>query len=156
MKRSILLLAFGSSLIILRSEAQSTTAGNAVALNNKPLLQVPKSPPTQRAVHQLEALQEKIDLSQDQVLSLNTVFLEENMALDSLTLHPSGDPKIDNQLRRDVYHNADVRVYSFLNENQQVQYVLWKQENRIKSLEKRNQTTQAALDSLTRQQPPAH
>jgi|SRR5579859_1816642 len=153
MKRSILLLACGTSVLVITTRAQSTTAGTSVPPNNKPLTQVPKSPPTQRAIHQLEALQERIDLSQEQVLNLNTIYLEENMALDSLTEHPSGDQKIDNQVRRDIYHDADVRVYACLNESQQVQYVLWKQDNRIKNLEKRQKDTQAILDSLNRQQP---
>jgi hypothetical protein len=115
-----------------------------------------KALPTQRAVHQLEVLQERIDLSQDQVFSLNTIYLEENMALDSLLEHPSGNAKLDNEARRDIYHNADVRIYACLNETQQVQYVLWKQENRIRNLEKKQQATQAALDSLSRQQPQTH
>jgi hypothetical protein len=82
-------------------------------------------------------LQERLNLGQDQVIKLNTVLLGENIALDSLRDHPSGDRKTDNMARREILHDADVRIYSLLNENQQVQYVLWKQEQHIKNLEKR-------------------
>src|SRR5579871_1207944 len=126
MKRSILLIA--CSLIVLMAKTQSTQSA-------------PRSTAPQRAIHQLEALQERVNLSEDQAITLNTVLLEENMSLDSLNEHPSGDEKHDTQARRDIYHNADVRIYSCLNDNQQVQYVLWKQEQRIKNLEKK----QAAL-----------
>ncbi|HXB07426.1 MAG TPA: hypothetical protein VNW04_09930 [Puia sp.] len=156
MKSSILLLACSTSIVALTSKAQSTSLGNAVAQNNKPPAQLPKAQPTQRAIHQLEILQERVDLTPDQVQIVNMVYLEENMALDSLIEHPSTDPKTDNQARRDIYHNADISIYACLNDSQQLQYVLWKQEQRIRNLEKRNKTTQAALDSLSRQQPPVH
>jgi hypothetical protein len=98
-----------------------------------------KLPPAQRAVRQLQMLQQRLSLNQDQVIKLNTVLLGENIALDSLRDHPSGDRKTDNMARRDILHNADVRIYSLLNEDQQAQYVLWKQEQRIKNLEKRQE-----------------
>jgi hypothetical protein len=34
--------------------------------------------------------------------------------------------------------------------------VLWKQEQRLKNLEKKNQANQTIIDSLTRQQPQTH
>jgi hypothetical protein len=155
MKRSILFLAYSS--IVFSARTQTATTSNQVAQNTQ-VAQQPKTPPppTQRAVHQLEALQEKIDLTQEQAITLNSVLLDENIALDSLNMHPSGDQKADGQARREIYHNADVRIYSYLTEAQQLQYVLWKQEQRIKNLEKRQQTTQALLDSMTRQQPLPH
>jgi len=156
MKRSILLLALCTILLVLHSDAQSNNPGNAIAQVSKPPVQKQRTPPTQRAVHQLEVLTARIDLSQDQVLTLNTIYLEENMALDSLNDHPSNDPKQDNLARREIYHKADVAAYACLNESQQLDYVLWKQEQRIKNLEKKNQANQAVIDSLTRQQPQPH
>jgi hypothetical protein len=157
MKSSILLLACSTTILALTSKGQSTNLGNAIAQTSKPPTQLPKAQPTMRAVHQLEILQERVVLTPDQVQTINLIYLEENMALDSLTEHPSADPKTDNQARRDIYHNADIRVYACLNDSQQLQYVLWKQEQRIKNLEKRNQIVQSALDSLSRQpQPPLH
>src|SRR5262245_15337857 len=110
MKRSILLLACGAFLLVLNTKAQSKNPGNAVAQISKPSTQQPRSPPTQRGVRQLEIITAKIELSQDQVLTLNTIYLEENMALDSLADHPSADPKQDNQVRREIHHKADVAV----------------------------------------------
>jgi hypothetical protein len=121
------------------------------------------SRPVQQAVHQLEVLEQRVpDLTPDQVISLNSILLEETIALDSLHEHPSGDPKTDGQFRRNVMHNADVQIYSLLNENQQVQYVTWKQEQRIKNLEKqrqKDQQQQAAADSTKpspTSKPPLH
>jgi len=138
MKRSILSL---TCVFILAFAARTQSANVAI-----PASQTPKAQPTLRAIHQLEALQQRVDLSQEQAISLNSVLLDENIALDSLSQHPTGDQKLDGRLRHDIAHDADVRIYSYLNESQQVQYVLWKQELRIKNLEKK-QREQAAADS---------
>jgi hypothetical protein len=118
-----------------------------------PAVNPPAQPqPVKQAIHQLEAMQERlIDLSQEQVISINSILLDENILLDSLHEHPTGDPKADGQLRHNILHDADVHIYSLLNENQQVQYVLWKQEQRIKNLEKYKQKMQAAADSTSQQ-----
>lgn len=132
MKSSILLIACCSCLLLSRAQQPA-----------------PKSPPTQRAIHQLEAIQQRVDLNQDQAIVLNTILLSENISLDSLSEHPSGDEKRDGQFRHDIYHEADVRIYSCLNESQQVQYVLWKQEQRIKNLEKKQAALLAAARPAT-------
>lgn len=156
MKRSFLLLASSTIFLVIHSHGQSNNPGNSIAQVSKSPAQQPRTPPTKRAVHQLEILTAKIELSQDQVLTLNTIYLEENMALDSLNDHPSNDPKQDGQIRREIYHKADVAVYACLNDSQQLEYVLWKQEQRLKNLEKKNQSNQAVIDSLSRQQPQTH
>ena len=145
MKRVVQLLAY-ALVTALTSHAQ--TAAPAVNPPGQPQ-------PVKQAIHQLEAMQERLnDLSQEQVISINSILLDENMALDSLHDHPSGDPKTDGQLRHSIQHDADVHIYGLLNENQQVQYVLWKQEQRIKNLEKYKQKMQAAAapDSAIQQQ----
>src|SRR5579872_940637 len=135
-RRSILFLAYVAACGIA-SHAQSGVT-NASSVHQPPLA-------TQRAIHQLEDMQERVfDLSQEQVITINSILLEENIALDSIREHPSGDPKTDGLARRNVWHDADVRVYAQLNDMQQVQYVLWKQEQRIKNLEKQRQHLQAA------------
>jgi hypothetical protein len=138
MKRSILFLAYVIAAAIT-SRAQT-------GATNTPAVPQRQPEPTQQAIHELERLQERlVDLSQEQVISLNSVLLDKNISLDSLKEHPSSDPRTDNLCRRNIVHDADVRIYSLLNDNQQVQYVLWKQEQRIKNLEKRQaQMTQAA------------
>lgn len=156
MKPYLPLLTVSTIFLVLHSDAQSNNPGNSIAQVSKPPAQQVRPPATQRAVHQLEVLTGKIELSQDQVLTLNSIYLEENIALDSLNDHPSADPKQDNQVRRDIYHKADVDTYACLNESQQLEYVLWKQEQRMKNLEKKNQLNKAVIDSLTRLQPQSH
>jgi hypothetical protein len=138
MKRAVQLLAY-ALITALTSHAQTS------ADSPHP------SRPVQQAVHQLEMLEQRVsDLTQDQVISLNSILLEETITLDSLHEHPTGDPKMDGQLRHNVMHDADVHIYSLLNDNQQVQYVIWKQEQRIKNLEKqrqKEQQQQAGADS---------
>jgi hypothetical protein len=137
MKRSILFLAYVVTAAI-------TSHAQTGATNTPP--PPPRQPqPTQQAIHELETLQERlVDLSQEQVITLNSVLLDKNIALDSLHDHPSGDPRTDNQCRHTIVHDADVRIYSLLNEYQQVQYVLWKQEQHIKNLEKQAQAAKIA------------
>lgn len=133
MKRSILFLAY---IVTAALTSHGQTSGPANTPPNPPH----QPQPTQQAIHELETIQERlVDLSQEQVITLNSILLDKNIALDSLHDHPSGDPKLDNQYRHTIYHDADVRIYSLLNDNQQVQYVLWKQEQRIKNMEKRQQ-----------------
>lgn len=147
MKRSILFLAYITT-IALATRAQ-TGATN-----------IPSVPPrqpqaTQRAIHELQAMQERVaDLTPEQVINLNSILLDKNIALDSLHDHPSGDPKTDGQCRHNIVHDADVRIYSVLNDNQQVQYVLWKQEQRIRNLEKRQQEARNATPPPTNPQNP--
>jgi hypothetical protein len=131
MKSAILIIACCSCIFLSKAQQQPA----------------PKAPATQRAIHQLETLQQRVDLNQDQAITVNSILLSENICLDSLSDHPTGDEKRDGQIRHQIYHDADVRIYSCLNESQQVQYVLWKQEQRIKNLEKK----QAALLAATRQ-----
>jgi hypothetical protein len=148
MKRSILFLVY----VVF---AAITSRAQTGATNTPP--SPPRQPqPTQQAIHELETIQEGlVDLSQEQVITLNSVLLDKNIALDSLRDHPSGDPKTDNQCRHTIIHDADVRIYSLLNEHQQFQYVLWKQDQHVKNMEKRQQqlTQQAeqaahAIDSI--------
>jgi hypothetical protein len=140
MKRAVQLLAY---VLVTALTSQAQTAADSPH----------PSRPVQQAVHQLEMLQQRIpDLTPDQVITLNSILLEETISLDSLHEHPSGDPKADGQLRHSITHDADVHIYSILNENQQVQYVTWKQEQRIKNLEKqrqKDQQQQAAADSTS-------
>lgn len=139
MQKSILLLA-GLVIMVLSGHSQILDSAGQYPAGRR-------MQPTHRAVRQLRFLQQKLHLDQDQVLRLNPVLLTETIALDSLRDHPSGDSKADSLKRRNILHDADVSIYSELNENQQVQYVLWKQEQRIKSLERK----QAGLDSTGRQ-----
>ena len=146
MKRSILFLAYAITMA-LASRAQTGAANTSPIPPGQPLA-------TQRAIHELENMQERlVDLTQEQVITMNSILLDKNIALDSLRDHLSGDQKTDNQCRHNIFHDADVRIYSLLNDNQQVQYVLWKQEQRIKNLEKRqqaqNQAAQAAQSDST-------
>lgn len=88
--------------------------------------------PTERAARQLTSFQKKLNLTQDQVIKLRPILLRLNTALDSLRSNPSGDTKSDNQTRRSIARDADVKTYALLTTDQQVEYSKWKQDQQLK------------------------
>lgn len=104
----------------------------------------PKQPasPTVRAARQLNLLQKKLNLNQDQVIKLRMILLNLNVALDSLRTNPSPDKKANNQARRAINQDADGKIYALLTTDQQVAYSQWKQEVQL-----RRQLNQAANKS---------
>jgi hypothetical protein len=93
--------------------------------------------PTLRAARQLNTLQQKLNLSQDQVIQLRMILLHLNVSLDSLRSSTSGDNKADNKVRRMITQEADGKIYALLNTDQQLQYAQWKKEQKEKAMEKR-------------------
>ncbi len=99
-----------------------------------------KKSPTQRAARQLNTLQQKLDLNQDQVIQLRMVLLNENIALDSLRSNLSGDNKSDAYSRRIILQDADQKINALLTTNQKQLFAQWKEEQRQKAIErKKNQ-----------------
>jgi hypothetical protein len=88
--------------------------------------------PTERAARQLTMFQKKLNLTQDQVIQLRPILLRLNIGLDSLRSNPSGDKKSDNQTRRAITRDADVKTYALLTTDQQVDYTKWKQDQQLK------------------------
>jgi Spy/CpxP family protein refolding chaperone len=86
--------------------------------------------PTQRAAHQLNVLQQKLNLNQDQVIQLRMILLNLNVSLDSLRSNPSGDKKVENKARRTITQEADGKIYALLTVEQQLQYAQWKNERK--------------------------
>jgi Spy/CpxP family protein refolding chaperone len=93
--------------------------------------------PTQRAARQLNVLQQKLNLNQDQVIQLRMILLNLNVSLDSLRTSPSGDKKADNKARRMITQEADGKTYALLTTEQQLQYTQWKTEQKQKAMERR-------------------
>lgn len=139
MKKTLCLLALlvGMAFSIYAQTADSTTdPGYTAAPRKQPVS------PTVKAARQLNLLQKKLNLNQDQVIKLRMILLNLNVALDSLRTNPSPDKKANNQARRAINQDADSKIYALLTTDQQVAYAQWKQE-----LQLRRQLNQAANKS---------
>jgi Spy/CpxP family protein refolding chaperone len=111
--------------------------------------------PTQRAARQLNTLQQKLNLNQDQVIQLRMILLNLNVSLDSLRTNTSGDKKADNKARQMITREADGKTYALLTTDQQLLYAQWKKEQREKAMEKRlNQKADSATPSPGTANPP--
>ena len=142
MKRFFFLLTLGLSLHgFIYAQSTDTTASQDPAYqsaNAKPK----KQSSTQRAAHQLNMLQQKLNLNQDQVIQLRMILLNEDIALDSIRTNPSGDRKSDNYSRRTILQNADQKINALLTADQRPLYAQWKEEQKQKAIERRkNQAT---------------
>jgi hypothetical protein len=137
MKKALFLLALlaATTCPALAQTADSTSdpgyAAAPAATVRKPLS------PTQRAARQLNTLQQKLNLNQDQVIELRMILLHLNVSLDSLRTNPSGDNKADNKARRMITQEADGKIYALLSTDQQLLYAQWKKEQKEKAMEKR-------------------
>jgi hypothetical protein len=155
MKKVLFLLALaaaatGPALAQITDSTSDPGYTAAPAANAKKALS-----PTQRAARQLNTLQQKLNLNQDQVIQLRMILLHLNVSLDSLRTSPSGDKKTDNKARRMITQEADGKTYALLTTDQQLLYAQWKKEQREKAMEKRlNQKADSATPSPGSANPP--
>jgi len=140
MKSILLLLTFGMGLHGLIC-AQSTDSSlydspvrSGTAQQGAP---GPKKSPPQRAAQQLNVLAKQLNLNQGQVIQLRMILLNKVIALDSINNNPSGDPKADGRARKTINQDADGRIYSLLNTDQQLQYAQWKEEQKQRADERK-------------------
>jgi hypothetical protein len=146
MKQSLLLLAL--LLGIARpGYAQTADSTTDPGYESSPQKQVVS--PTVKAAHQLNVLQKKLNLNQDQVIRLRMVLLNFNVALDSLRTNPSPDKRANNQARRAITQDADGKIYAVLTTDQQVAYAQWKQEQELKRQLNRSANKAPATDTTT-------
>ena len=93
----------------------------------------PKPSPTQQAAHQLKTLEKKLRLTQDQVLQLQVILINRDVAIDSLRHNSSGDRRTENHGRRSIQQRADQQIDALLTDDQKTLYEQWKQEQRQKA-----------------------
>ena len=99
-----------------------------------PLQQHPhsKDSATKRAVRQLKTLENRLHLNEDQVLQLQVILINRDVAMDSVQNNPSGDRRTDNRARRAIQQDADQKVNALLTEDQKTLYQQWKEEQKEK------------------------
>jgi hypothetical protein len=132
MKRSLGFIVFVVGLNILaHAQAPDTTRQHP---------QIPS--PAKQAAHQLKMLQQQLNLNDDQVLQLQVILINRDVALDSIRNNPSGNARSDGRTRRGINQDADQKINSMLTPEQKPLYQQWKQQQREKLMEKRLQATQ--------------
>jgi hypothetical protein len=134
MMRSLLLIFL---TLYLYSTAGAQTADSTTAK--------PKITAAKRAAQQLKRLEKQLHLTQDQVLQLQVILINRDVAMDSLRKnspggppssrpgHPSDLRPSDNRARRRIQQDADDQINALLTDEQKPLYEQWKQQQRTKN-----------------------
>ncbi len=106
----------------------------------------PKFSPAQRAARQLKMMEKQLHLTEDQVLQMQVILINETVAMDSLRNNPSGDRRSTGRTRRGILQEADSKIAALLTDEQKPLYQQWKEQQRQRMMERRKgaQSTQAA------------
>ena len=141
MKQFILFMLLTLGLSTLVSAQTPDTTGRA-----------PKFSPSQRAARQLKMMEKQLHLTQDQVLQMQVILINETVAMDSLRNNPAGDRRSTGRIRRGIVQEADGKINALLTDEQKPLYQQWKEQQKQRMMERRKgaQSTQAAD---TEQQP---
>ena len=141
MNRSLAILSFSlgiSSIVHAQTAADTSMPKNIPGTGSEYQANGPqKGTPTKRAAHQLNVLQEKLNLNQDQVIQLNMILLNRETSLDSLKTNQSGDKKSDMRAHRNIARGADQQINALLTDDQKKLYQQWKETMKEERIEKR-------------------
>ena len=101
--------------------------------------------PAQRAARQLKMMEKQLHLTQDQVLQMQVILINETVAMDSLRNSSTGDRRTNGRARRGILQTADQKINALLTDDQKPLYAQWKQQQRQRMMERRkSQSTSAA------------
>ena len=133
MKRFVLLagIGFGTCLFV-RAQTPDTTLPQSAQR---------KASPTRQAARQLKTLEQQLHLTQDQVLQLQVILINRDIAMDSLRNNPSVDHRGESHTRRGIIQTADQQINSLLTADQKPLYQQWKQAQRDKAMQRRLDST---------------
>lgn len=104
-----------------------------------------KDSATKRAVRQLKTLENRLRLNEDQVLQLQVILINRDVAMDSVArrqpVGPAAPPgsgrasdfrRTDNRARRSIQQDADQKINAILTDDQKTLYQQWKEEQKQK------------------------
>jgi len=116
----------------------------------------PKDSATRRAVHQLKMLEKQLHLNEDQVLQLQVILINRDIAMDSIARrHPVGPAapsdsgrasdfrRADGRARRSIQQDADQKINAILTEDQKALYQQWKQQQKLRMQQRREQNQES-------------
>ena len=147
MNRLILLFALLTSISTLHAQTSDSTraktdlagirtdlAGtrtDSTAAKQEP----PKVSAAVRSARQLTAFTKKLLLTEEQVILLRPILLDQAALLDSIQNHSSGDKHSAMVFRRSVIQDTEEKINNLLTEQQRQLYEEWKEEQRENALE---------------------
>ncbi|HXB93263.1 MAG TPA: hypothetical protein VNU72_13280 [Puia sp.] len=133
-RRITLLIAFFIGMLgFARAQSTDSLPGYSAAAR--------QPSPQKKAAHQLVVLQKQLDLTQDQVMQVRILLLNQAISLDSLKTNASGNKKSDRYDHRKIAQSTDQQIKSLLTDDQKKRYDAWKAEQKQKG--KKNTTPQA-------------
>ena len=144
MKRIVL---FALLALSLQTIVNAQTPDPYTPIQSKPHTQ---DSATKRAVRQLKMLEKRLHLNEDQVLQLQVILINRDVAMDSVQQYPSGDRRTDNHARRTIQQDADQKINAILTDDQKTLYQQWKEEQKER-MELRRQMNQGS-DSVNHPQ----
>ena len=101
--------------------------------------QPPKDSATQRAVRQLRMMEKQLHLNEDQVLQLQVILINRDVAMDSIQHNPSGDKRTDGHAKRSIQQDADQKINAILTDDQKTLYQQFKEKQKERMQERRQQ-----------------
>jgi protein CpxP len=106
----------------------------------------PKDSATKRAARQLKMMEKQLHLNEDQVLQLQIILINRDIAMDSVQHNPSGDRRTDGQTRRSIQQDADQKINALLTDDQKPLYQQWKEQQK-RRMQQRRQANEAVNNS---------
>ena len=127
MKRLVFFVLFTVSLYTLANAQTPDPYTHAQS-------QTPKDSATKRAVRQLRMMEKQLHLNEDQVLQLQVILINRDVAMDSVQHNPSGDRRTDGHAKRSIQQDADQKINAILTDDQKTLYEQWKASRRHQRL----------------------
>ena len=95
-----------------------------------------KISPARQAARQVKNLEKQLHLTQDQVLQLQVILINRDVAIDSLRNNPSGNRHDEARSRRAIQQRADRQIDALLTDDQRTLYQQWKQKQRERAMQR--------------------
>jgi periplasmic protein CpxP/Spy len=145
-----ILFAVGISTIVSAQTTDTTRAdpGSETQISGGKMFT-----PAQRAARQLKMMEKQLHLTQDQVLQMQVILINETVAMDSLRNSSTGDRRTNGRARRGIMQTADQKINALLTDDQKPLYVEWKQQQRQKMMERRKSQSQSISAASEEQNP---
>ena len=130
------------------TDSTSTDPGSGTQMAGAKMLT-----PAQRAARQLKMMEKQLHLTQDQVLQMQVILINETVAMDSLRNNSTGDRRSNGRARRGILQTADQKINAVLTDDQKPLYVQWKQQQRQRLMERRKSQSQSTSAADEEQNP---
>ena len=115
----------------------STTRAQTASDTTLPPTAQRKPSPARQAARQLKSLEKQLHLSQDQVLRLQVILINRDVAMDSLRNESAGNGRGKAGSRRAIQQQTNRQIDSLLTDDQKPLYRQWKRQQRERAKQRR-------------------